>query len=730
MIPMLGMMQPLWAQLNIPIETWRTHFSYHDSRLLEVTPERIYVAAQHGLFSLNLADNSLQILSKNDGLSDVGVTAMHYNNLGLIVAYQSGVVDLIAEGQVYPFTLLRDEANGEEIVYDILVQGDEVYLATSAGVRVLSLDLTRDDPWQIQESYVRLGETGETVVVFQSAIVGDSLFLATEAGIIANAIDPLVNRQDFNTWQRYNIIAGEETTRYFAQVNNEFFVALDQQGVYRFQSGQWLPTSFSTESEFNGLSASANGLLILAGGQPFRLDGSGNIAALNDEAIRFAQDIIELNNILWIADQQQGLIQITNGQAEQFLPNGPVSDNIFKLYYANDLVIALKKGVPAAYSVFAEGKWENYTDLPIASRLLDITYSEATQQYYFASFGEGILQWDGQEGFTVIDQASEGSTLENNQITAILPDQDRLWIGNYNATASLHLLNLSDNSWQPITFNQNAARFPRQLVQDFSQKIWMMTGGSSPTQPGTDLLVLDPATNDRLFIRDVVNSSQLPGRQLTDIAVDLDGQIWLTGNEGVSFFPAPEQVFNSPLSEKPIFDQQFLFLGDYVSSVAIDSGNRKWVGTNAGLWLFAEDGEELVYQFTTENSPLISDTILDITVNDRSGEVFVATSRGIISFRSTATEGNFTHQSVKLFPNPVRQSFDGLVGMQGLVNQATVKITTVSGILVQELQAEGGTATWDLRAYTGDRVQSGVYLVFSASADGSETFVGKIAVVP
>ncbi|MEO0331337.1 MAG: hypothetical protein AAF223_06590, partial [Bacteroidota bacterium] len=260
MMSMPGVVQPLRAQSSIPIETWRTHFSYHNSQLLEVTSERIYVAAQHGLFSLSRADNSLQILSKNDGLSDVGVTAMHYNaNLGLILAYQSGVVDVTAEGQVYPFTLLRDEANGDEIVYDILVQGNEAYLATSAGVRVLSLDLERDDPWQIRESYVRLGETGETITVFQLAIVGDSLFLATEAGVIANALDPLVNRQDFNTWRRFDIVAGEETTRYFAQIDNEFFVAVDQQGIYRFQNGQWLSTSFSTETEFNGLSASANG---------------------------------------------------------------------------------------------------------------------------------------------------------------------------------------------------------------------------------------------------------------------------------------------------------------------------------------------------------------------------------------------------------------------------------------------------------------------------------------
>ena len=735
----LGFTHLLSAQSQIPIETWRTHFSYQDSRIIEVAPERIYVAAQHGLFYLNRADNDLQILSKNDGLSDVGITAMRYNSeIGLIVAYRSGVVDLIAGGKVYPFTLIRDQVDGEEIIYDILIQESLIYLSTTAGVRVLSVATDREEPWQILESYVSLGAAGETVVVYQSAIHNDSIFLATEEGMIANTLDPppppppplLVNRQDFNTWQRFNIVTGPETTHHLIASGTELFAAVDQQGVYRYLSGQWEPTAFITQAAFNGLTASDDGLLAIANGQPYRLSASGDVIPIENEAINFAQDIAETEDGLWIADQQRGLLRITDEQAEPLAPNGPLSDNVQTLNYVNGSVVALEGDAPGAYTVFSEGRWQNYTNLPVASRLTDVAYTETTQQYYLASLGEGILQWDGQEGLSVIDQSGTGSTLENNQITALLPDQNRLWVANYNATSSLHLFNLDDDSWQPVAFNRASARYPRQMVQDFSQQIWMMIGGSDLGQPGNDLLVFNPESNDRLFISDRVNASQLPGQQLTDMAVDLDGQLWLTGSEGVAFFPAPEQVFSDATVLRPVFDRQFLLLGEFVTAIAVDGSNRKWIGTNSGLWLFSETAEELVYRSTTENSPLISDVILDITVDNQSGEVFLATDRGLVSFRSTATEGTFTHQSVKLFPNPVRQSFDGLIGMQGLVNQATVKITTVSGVLVQELQAEGGTATWDLRAYTGDRVQSGVYLVFSASADGSETFVGKIAVVP
>ncbi|MGD1889167.1 MAG: hypothetical protein ACFB15_00960 [Cyclobacteriaceae bacterium] len=722
----------LYAQSDIPIESWRTHFSYQDSRIVINTSERVYVAAQYGLFYLSKSDNSLKVISKSDGLSDVGVTTMEYNeNMGLILAYRSGIVDLVSEGGIFAFTLISEEADTPETIYDSLVQGNLVYLSTSVGVRVLSLDLEQEEPWQIQESYVRLSEIGEALPIYQATIVRDSLFLGTQTGVIANSLDPLVNRQDFNTWRRFDASQGipAETTRYLLPQNNQLYAAVDQRGVYRY-NGQWQPTGFTTDADFNALQPSTNGVLIVSGGNIFRLNDSGNVTSVENETIRFAQDVAEENETLWIADQQQGLLRLENNQAEQFLPNGPASDDIHQLRYLNGTVVALKQDAPGAYYQFNEGRWQNYTELPITSRFTDATFSEVTQQFYFSCFGEGMLQWDGAEGFSVINQLSSGSTLENDQVSALTDGEDRLWLGNYYALSSLHTINLNDDTWQQLAFNRAQARFPRQLTLDFRRQVWMLIGGSDLSRPGNNLLVFDPATNENLLISEVVNASQLPGRQLTDMAIDLDGQLWLMGSEGVAYFPVPEQVFEEPLVVKPVFDRQFLLLGEFVTAVAVDGGNRKWIGTNSGLWLFSETGEELVYQFTTENSPLISDVILDIVVDDQSGEIFVATDRGVVSFRSTATRGTFSHQSVKLFPNPVRRSFDGLVGMQGLVNQATVKITTVSGVLVQELQAEGGTATWDLRAYTGDRVQSGVYLVFSASADGSETFVGKIAVVP
>jgi hypothetical protein len=256
------------------------------------------------------------------------------------------------------------------------------------------------------------------------------------------------------------------------------------------------------------------------------------------------------------------------------------------------------------------------------------------------------------------------------------------------------------------------------------------TDGSGTDGSGIDVLVFNASTDEVQSIVATPSATDLPGRLITDLVVDRNGLVWIGGNQGIAYFPNPGRVFSDVLLVRPVFERQFLLRDEYVTCLAVDGGNRKWVGTRNGLWLFSETGEELVHHFTQENSPLISDAILDVAVNPLDGEVFVATDRGLVSYRGGATEGEVAHQSVEVFPNPVPSNFGGTVGIRGLAQDATVKITTVSGALVRELQAQGGTATWDGRNRAGQAVSTGVYLLFSATVDGKETYVGKLAVIP
>jgi hypothetical protein len=143
----------------------------------------------------------------------------------------------------------------------------------------------------------------------------------------------------------------------------------------------------------------------------------------------------------------------------------------------------------------------------------------------------------------------------------------------------------------------------------------------------------------------------------------------------------------------------------------------------------SDDGRKELAHFTTTNSPLLSDNIVRIAVNGVTGDVWFGTSEGIISYRGEATSGKKDFSGIYAFPNPVREDFNGVVTITGLVGNSSVKITDVSGNLVYETKSLGGQAVWDLRNYRSQRVATGVYLVFCANEDGTLAGVTKMLVI-
>ena len=134
-------------------------------------------------------------------------------------------------------------------------------------------------------------------------------------------------------------------------------------------------------------------------------------------------------------------------------------------------------------------------------------------------------------------------------------------------------------------------------------------------------------------------------------------------------------------------------------------------------------------RFDSKNSPLPSDNIIDIAIEPQSGEVFFLTDQGIMSYRSDATLLSERPDEVKIFPNPIRPQFQGMVGISGLANNAVVKITDIKGRLIKELRAFGNSASWDLTDFKGRRPANGVYLILSTDDEGGEGVIGKLAIV-
>ncbi len=93
------------------------------------------------------------------------------------------------------------------------------------------------------------------------------------------------------------------------------------------------------------------------------------------------------------------------------------------------------------------------------------------------------------------------------------------------------------------------------------------------------------------------------------------------------------------------------------------------------------DGTEEILHFTEENSPLLSNSITDITIA-KNGEVFFGTAKGIISYNGGSIPAETTLDRVRVTPNPLRKTFNGKIKIEGLVGEVYVKMTDISGNVV------------------------------------------------
>ncbi len=735
----------LKAQNDIPIGTWRSHFSYYNAKTIVFTNEKVYCATENGLFFFDKDESTTTILSKVNGLNDVDVSSLIYLNDKdlLFIAYANGNIDLLQDNRITNVkTIKTANFSTSKRINHIIADELFAYLSTDFGVVVFDLEKK-----EIKESYREIGDNATQLQVVSSVIVRDSLFIATDKGVLAASLSPQVNRLDFLNWRPFGLTEGIPKVTISAITSRDgiVYATIDNDSIYRYDGNNWTAV-YKINGAVNSINRSGDVLLISQNNKLQELDKSDNLSQINEVLIkRPFYAIKDTDNHLWVADGVNGLLTNLNGTFEQIRPNGLFSDQVWRLRSFDKKVMAMfggyKNGNPnnneSGFSVFEKGRWKHYNSTEVSGviatpeikDLVDVAYDSFSKKTYFASFGYGIMEWDGEEAFTIIDENTEGSTLQNTntperfaKVSSVAFDfEGNLWMLNHGTDSPLQVLK-TDGTWQafsPSSFN--AQSVGKLLIPD-SQDKWLMTDN------GTGIVVFDEENNETRIIS---RNNGLQQSRINDLVEDTKGEIWVAEGLGVELFPTSFGVIDdkSLVAHAPFFDNRPLLNREEITAIEVDGGNRKWIGTNNGLWLFREAGESVIFKFTTDNSPLPSNKIIDLEIEGASGEIFIATDKGVVSFRGTATTGTPTFQSVKIFPNPVNSNFNGIIGISGLANNALVKITDISGKLIFETRAQGGTATWNARGYNGRRASTGVYLIFSATADGAERFVGKIMVV-
>ena len=691
---------------NIPTYSWQEHLSFQNAKCIVEVENNIYCATEKGLFYYNKDDYTISRLNKINGLSDVGISCLAYDkeNKIVIIAYNNTNIDLIKNESVVNITDIKlKDIFGEKKINSIYINNGIAYLSCSFGL--VLLDLEKEE---VKETY-KIGEGGNFVGINDCAINDTSVFAATTDGFYYANVNSS-SLFNFNTWVKHPNYSGE--IRDITITPLELIVNVGNSMFVRYFNNTTIQTSDTAIH--------------------LELDNSSQLTLTSSNFIKLQDVIIDNDNVLWIADSVNSLMKFENLTYHSTIkPNGPSSNSIGKINIINDNLTLLhnqEKNSISESSDMIEWTANNYNTNIISSvKIGNQTFYGSSSNSLISVENNIVTNYSFQNTNNVIDS--------NENIVSLLTDTDNnLWGAKSHSYFPL-FCKTNQDEWigfsMPFVANQTT-EIGEIIIDDYGQK-WGIRINNGLFVYNDNNTLSDKSDDQFIKITTEIDNGNLPNNSVYCLANDLEGNIWVGTKEGVCVFYSPSSVFSGYNfdAQQIIVEEngfgQYLLNAEIVYTIAIDGGNRKWIGTlGSGLFLLSEDGTEEIFHFTDENSPLLSNTILDIEINHETAEVFIATDKGLISFRSDATQSAQHPNDLHIFPNPVRESYNGIITINGLSYESNVKITDVSGNLVFETNSEGGTAVWNGSDINNNRVSTGVYLVLSSDKYGEEKSIGKI----
>ena len=733
------------------IGVWKDHLPYKNAIALCEHGQQLLVATENALFIANKSDNNMQRLSKVQGLSDVGISALNGNETCAVVGYTNGNIDLIKGYNIHNIPHLKNEnLLGDKQINSVTFRQEFAYLSCAFGI--IELDLNDK---QINNTFLlnAAGNLGVNKLVFYN----DSLFAATDSGLYKSSV--IDNLSDFHSWSAHGSPLGikdlgsDQSALYYT-TNDSLYVYEKKKSICPINSRSFLePTP--------------GGLFLLSPNKGYLVNENGITEKYSNDLIRFVSDIYTSGDTTWFADNANGLVKKVFFNWQKFYPIGPVTKDVYSIDVNNSHFWVATGGIDSWNNAnVKEGVfWSDYHTWTKLSN----TYLEAkdvvdvasnpfnSNEAFIATWNDGLMQLSWSDENTRFEKTAQYNHYNTNGHLATLnadtsssiygwirvksiafDNAGNLWGANSQVNNPL-FVRKNNGDWHSFSFtstNTTNTHLGDIVIDNIGQK-WVIVPGGVGLVVYNDNNTIEDVQDDK---DKVVNSSlgngNLPSTSVYSLAKDRDGEVWVGTNKGIAVFYGPENVFSgNDFDAQQILVEvdgyvEYLLANETVTAIAVDGANRKWLGTqSAGVFLVSPDGTKQIHHFTEQNSPLFSNTITDIAINHQTGEVFIGTSKGLISFISDATQGYEAHQNVSVYPNPVRPEFNGTIAIKGLVEDADIKITDLNGTLVHETTALGGQAVWDGKNGYGERVQTGVFLVFSSNSFGTETNVAKILFV-
>ncbi|HUF08517.1 MAG TPA: two-component regulator propeller domain-containing protein [Rhodothermales bacterium] len=753
---------------------WQSHTPFRTVHALAASDEAVWAATSGGVFSYRLEDGAIETYTTASGLYGIDARAIAFDETrdAVWVGYGDGVLDRIdvATRTVSTFLDIRraDQFSARGI-NRMRVFGDTVYVATDFGL--VLFDPVR---LEVRDSFSKLGSLSSGArandVLTAPSPNGDmQIWVATLEGL-ARAPITAVNLREPAVWTIEDNLP-QNDVRSLASFAGSVLAGTVLDAYFLGSSLEWLKLGVAGDpvtdlQRWGNFAVAVEPFSIVIVDDQLQIsrvfvaygDGSEEVPYVRPSSV-----VADVSGKLWLADRVEGLlglegIQNTPGNfvsSDRVLPDGP----LFGLF--TDLVVDREgalwasgtSGTGTGFYRLADGQWSSFADRFVPEL-------EGRNTYDFIHADDDGSVWVGSEGFGAARVGEDDAVevfVENNSSLRAAPGTNGYirvrGIGSEN-DGTVWMINefvgtplngrLADGTWFALPALRgdglpSAISYNRIFVDGFDQK-WILPLRSEGLIVWSTSNTPDDPTDDRLkFLRGRGSGGRgLPSENVRAWAEDRSGRVWIGTERGIAVFFIPSLVIShDPNAFEPVWpiaeDRSGFLLRDlFVNDIAVDAADQKWIASTTGAWLIDSEGTVVLEHFTADNSPLFSNEVVAVAVNNRDGRVYFATDRGLLSFEGDPVEPATDADDLFIFPNPVRANGDGSlppVFIEGLVAETDVRITTADGTLVARLAGRGGRVRWDGRDLNGEYVPSGVYLVIGLGLNDEGAGVGKVAIV-
>lgn len=742
------------------IGNWRSHLSYHNVTYTEPAGEIIYALGNNGLFSYNTDDTSIQCYEKANPLSDTEIAHIAYckEYKTLVIMYSDYNIDFLVNNRdVYNLPDYMNKDIQNKNINHIYLTKEYAYLATSFGVIILNLKKR-----EITNAYVLNKKVNSCTVD------DEKIYAATDEGLFTGILTD--NLLDISNWKK----ASDTSYTYLSMYNDNLIGYINPQGIYLINKQDY-SYSLIGGGYFNSMKIYADKLIASNNNSAIIFNDLNNKKYYNSKEFEIAH-LSYYNGTYWAGGYEDGLMKLKINESNNLfeavlsniIPNSPIRNLPYFIKFEGERMFVTGGGLTSqilgnkgTIMTFENNTWDYFqedgitevTGLPYSNITSIIEDPRDSKHHFASSAGQGLYEfYDNQFvklyglNNSTLESALPDSQHKNQYVWVnglVYDNNQNLWMLNCTPYHQIHILD-RNNKWIPLGYAEigNPLNFECALID---RRGWLWAAATYQQRGGLFCLdhretLEDPSDDQHKFYTKYINQDgTILDYSIYCLAEDKDGVIWIGSGQGPLVVTNPSKVFKDDFYftqiKVPRNDgtnlADFLLANTLVKTIAIDGANRKWIGTeHEGVYLLSQDGMETIHHFTAENSPLLSNSISSIAINPHTGEVFIGTSKGLISYQSDATEGgDQLSEDAYAYPNPVKSDYTGVITVTGLVRDTDVKITNTSGKLIYSGTSVGGQFTWNGRNLQGNKVASGIYFVLAADKDGKQGIATKIVII-